>query len=122
MFDAYAVNTLRLDETRCTGCGMCLNVCPHGVFEARQPNGSPGPSHGLHGMRGLPTELPIWCDCRRKWGGMRRVDDPGRIDWTKSCRLRVNTTRIPRRRIGQRETFEEKPHFRCKRGNDANFE
>ncbi len=32
MFDAYAVNTLRLDETRCTGCGMCLNVCPHGVF------------------------------------------------------------------------------------------
>ena len=33
MFDAYAVNTLRLDEARCTGCGMCMNVCPHGVFE-----------------------------------------------------------------------------------------
>ncbi len=33
MFDAYAVNTLRLDESRCTGCGICLNVCPHGVFE-----------------------------------------------------------------------------------------
>lgn len=32
MFDAYSVNTLRLDETRCTGCGICLNVCPHGVF------------------------------------------------------------------------------------------
>ncbi len=33
MFDAYAVNTLRLDEERCTGCGFCLNVCPHAVFE-----------------------------------------------------------------------------------------
>ncbi len=33
MFNAYSVNTLRLDETRCTGCGICLNVCPHGVFE-----------------------------------------------------------------------------------------
>ncbi len=32
MFDAYAVNTLRLDEERCTGCGICLNVCPHAVF------------------------------------------------------------------------------------------
>ncbi len=27
------VTTLRLDRDRCTGCGMCLDVCPHGVFE-----------------------------------------------------------------------------------------
>jgi NAD-dependent dihydropyrimidine dehydrogenase PreA subunit len=33
MFDAYSVNTLRLDETRCTGCAICISVCPHGVFE-----------------------------------------------------------------------------------------
>ncbi len=33
MFDAYSVNTLRLDDACCTGCGICLNVCPHGVFE-----------------------------------------------------------------------------------------
>jgi NAD-dependent dihydropyrimidine dehydrogenase PreA subunit len=33
MFDAYSINTLKLDEARCTGCGICLNVCPHGVFE-----------------------------------------------------------------------------------------
>jgi NAD-dependent dihydropyrimidine dehydrogenase PreA subunit len=26
------VVTLKLDETRCTGCGMCLEVCPHAVF------------------------------------------------------------------------------------------
>jgi NAD-dependent dihydropyrimidine dehydrogenase PreA subunit len=32
MFDAYSVNTLKLDAERCTGCGICLNVCPHGVF------------------------------------------------------------------------------------------
>lgn len=24
--------TLKLDETRCVGCGACLQVCPHAVF------------------------------------------------------------------------------------------
>ncbi len=27
------VATLRLDENRCTGCGLCVQVCPHAVFE-----------------------------------------------------------------------------------------
>jgi NAD-dependent dihydropyrimidine dehydrogenase PreA subunit len=27
------VVTLRLDEDKCTGCTMCLNVCPHEVFK-----------------------------------------------------------------------------------------
>jgi ferredoxin len=27
------VVTLRYDPERCTGCGMCAVVCPHGVFE-----------------------------------------------------------------------------------------
>jgi ferredoxin len=26
------VVTLKLDEEKCTGCGMCLEVCPHEVF------------------------------------------------------------------------------------------
>jgi NAD-dependent dihydropyrimidine dehydrogenase PreA subunit len=26
------VATLRLNSSRCTGCGMCLQVCPHAVF------------------------------------------------------------------------------------------
>jgi len=26
------VVTLRLDKEKCTGCGMCINVCPHAVF------------------------------------------------------------------------------------------
>lgn len=26
------VVTLSLDESKCTGCGMCATVCPHGVF------------------------------------------------------------------------------------------
>jgi ferredoxin len=31
-----ALNTLAFSAARCTGCGMCINVCPHGVFA---PNG-----------------------------------------------------------------------------------
>ncbi len=27
------VVTLALDAEKCTGCGMCAEVCPHGVFE-----------------------------------------------------------------------------------------
>jgi ferredoxin len=27
------VVTLQLDENKCTGCGMCLDVCPHQVFK-----------------------------------------------------------------------------------------
>ena len=26
------VVTLKLDQDKCTGCGMCLKVCPHAVF------------------------------------------------------------------------------------------
>jgi len=27
------VATLQLNPQRCIGCGMCVNVCPHAVFE-----------------------------------------------------------------------------------------
>lgn len=27
------VATLELDWAKCTGCGMCIQVCPHSVFE-----------------------------------------------------------------------------------------
>jgi ferredoxin len=34
MYQIYLrdVVTLHLDEERCTGCGMCLEVCPHAVL------------------------------------------------------------------------------------------
>lgn len=34
MKDLYLKNvaTLKLHSEKCTGCGMCIDVCPHGVF------------------------------------------------------------------------------------------
>jgi NAD-dependent dihydropyrimidine dehydrogenase PreA subunit len=29
------VSTLKLDPSRCGGCGLCVAVCPHAVFEIR---------------------------------------------------------------------------------------
>jgi NAD-dependent dihydropyrimidine dehydrogenase PreA subunit len=29
------VITLELDTARCNGCGLCVAVCPHAVFELR---------------------------------------------------------------------------------------
>jgi NAD-dependent dihydropyrimidine dehydrogenase PreA subunit len=30
------VVTLNLNSEKCIGCGMCINVCPHGVFSIEQ--------------------------------------------------------------------------------------
>ncbi len=30
------VNTLTLDEAKCNGCRMCVEVCPHHVFESSE--------------------------------------------------------------------------------------
>lgn len=30
------VATLKLDQEKCAGCGMCVNVCPHGVFKLHE--------------------------------------------------------------------------------------
>ena len=32
MFDAYAANTLEFSPELCTGCALCVDVCPHAVF------------------------------------------------------------------------------------------
>lgn len=32
MFNSYATNTLSYSEEKCSNCGMCTVVCPHGVF------------------------------------------------------------------------------------------
>ncbi len=32
MIAVSALNTLQFDQASCTGCGLCVDVCPHGVF------------------------------------------------------------------------------------------
>ncbi|NLI32326.1 MAG: 4Fe-4S binding protein, partial [Deltaproteobacteria bacterium] len=29
---------IRIDETLCTGCGVCIHVCPHGALEIAPDN------------------------------------------------------------------------------------
>jgi NAD-dependent dihydropyrimidine dehydrogenase PreA subunit len=29
------VSTLKIDPSRCGGCGMCVEVCPHAVFQIK---------------------------------------------------------------------------------------
>ena len=33
MFNHYKTNTLRINSDLCNGCGKCLEVCPHAVYE-----------------------------------------------------------------------------------------
>ncbi len=33
MLNAYLENTLVYDLVLCNGCGVCVDVCPHAVFE-----------------------------------------------------------------------------------------
>lgn len=40
MLNSYTVNTLEYDETKCTGCRTCTEVCPHRVFEMDQGKAS----------------------------------------------------------------------------------
>lgn len=35
MRNMYLENTLRFDRELCTGCGACVEVCPHAVFAPR---------------------------------------------------------------------------------------
>ncbi len=32
MVGVSSLNTLKFDAELCTGCGICVDVCPHGVF------------------------------------------------------------------------------------------
>jgi ferredoxin len=32
MVSVSALNTLKFDPELCTGCGMCVDVCPHAAF------------------------------------------------------------------------------------------
>jgi len=41
MASKLKLNTLEYDPTRCSGCGMCSIVCPHGVFGPPEPVGQP---------------------------------------------------------------------------------
>jgi NAD-dependent dihydropyrimidine dehydrogenase PreA subunit len=42
--------SLKLDSTACTGCGICLDVCPHAVLEKESDSGKVKVAHGTRCM------------------------------------------------------------------------
>ena len=38
------ISTLAYDAAKCTGCGRCVEVCPHGVFELARNNSTLTPA------------------------------------------------------------------------------
>jgi len=44
------VVTLEYDQDKCAGCGMCLHVCPHGVFQ-------------LNGRRAVVRDRDLCMEC-----------------------------------------------------------
>jgi NAD-dependent dihydropyrimidine dehydrogenase PreA subunit len=44
------VTTLKYDSSLCTGCGLCAEVCPHGVFR-------------MEGGKALPGDKDLCMEC-----------------------------------------------------------
>ena len=73
------VVTLQLDPEKCTGCGTCLEVCPHQVLAMNREKGSDRQPGRLHGMRGLCPELSFRSIDGRSRSGLRRGRDQFRL-------------------------------------------
>ncbi len=51
------LNTLEYFPERCSGCGMCSVVCPHGVFGPPEPLGQP--VSAMAAVQGDPVLHPV---------------------------------------------------------------
>ena len=69
------VVTLQVKPDLCTGCGICLDVCPHEVIGSGRQARPHCESRWLYGMRCLQPELSRRRHCRRRGCGMRRRSD-----------------------------------------------
>ena len=68
--------TLSIRAEACTGCGACIEVCPHGVLELREAKATIRDRTPMHGMRGLRSQLPDGCDQRIGRRRLRRRHNP----------------------------------------------
>lgn len=56
----YLADTVSLayDRAKCTGCGRCVEVCPHGVFELEKQDAARG-----SGLRATITDRDKCMEC-----------------------------------------------------------
>jgi len=65
------VTTLAYDAGKCEGCGRCVEVCPHGVFEMREINSTLTPAPPPQGeeiwkgrvLRAVVTDRDLCMEC-----------------------------------------------------------
>ena len=82
------VSTLRLEDGKCRGCGLCREVCPHDVFGSRPGSGGDRRSRRLHGMRCLRPQLSGRGHWRHAGRGLR-PGHPARLAERRPAVLRL---------------------------------
>lgn len=84
MLNSYKTNTLSFDSSVCTGCKMCLAVCPHAVFAAQ--NGSVALEHQEACMEcgacmlncapgAIKVESGVGCAAAMMWAALRGKEE-----------------------------------------------
>ena len=67
------VATLKLDEAKCIGCGMCVQVCPHAVLE-------------MSGRKARITDVDMCMEC---------APAPATAPWRRSALRKAWAARPP---------------------------
>ena len=82
------VVTLSLNPDACVGCGMCLDVCPHGVLAMEGRKVRIVDRNGCMECGALRQKLPIERSGRDPGRGMRRVYHSSLVKRQRKCILR----------------------------------
>ena len=53
------LNTLEYDANKCTGCGMCVTVCPHRIFKMDGKKAAVTVKKNVLNAAGIPLQTAL---------------------------------------------------------------